>query len=101
MFSKETYKARREALKKSVGSGVLLFLGNEEVGMNYADNTYRFRQDSTFLYFFGLDYAGLAAVIDIDTDKEIIFGNELTIDDIVWMGTQPTLKEKAFSVGIT
>ena len=49
MFSKETYKARREALKKSVGSGVLLFLGNEEVGMNYADNTYRFRQDSTFL----------------------------------------------------
>ena len=100
MFSKETYKARREALKKSVGSGVLLFLGNEEVGMNYADNTYRFRQDSTFLYFFGLDYAGLAAVIDIDNDKEIIFGNELTIDDIVWMGTQPTLKEKAFSVGI-
>jgi Xaa-Pro aminopeptidase len=101
MFSKETYKDRREALKKSVGSGVLLFLGNEEVGMNYADNTYRFRQDSTFLYFFGLDYAGLAAVIDIDNDKEIIFGNELTIDDIVWMGTQPTLKEKAFSVGIT
>ena len=100
MFSKETYKDRREALKKSVGSGVLLFLGNEEVGMNYADNTYRFRQDSTFLYFFGLDYAGLAAVIDIDNDKEIIFGNELTIDDIVWMGTQPTLKEKAFSVGI-
>ena len=101
MFSTETYKARREALKKSVRSGVLLFLGNEEVGMNYADNTYRFRQDSTFLYFFGLDYAGLAAVIDIDNDKEIIFGNELTIDDIVWMGTQPTLKEKAFSVGIT
>lgn len=101
MFSKETYKDRREALKKSVGSGVLLFLGNEEVGMNYADNTYRFRQDSTFLYFFGLDYAGLAAVIDIDNDKEIIFGNEFTIDDIVWMGTQPTLKEKAFSVGIT
>lgn len=101
MFSTETYKDRREALKKSVGSGVLLFLGNEEVGMNYADNTYRFRQDSTFLYFFGLDYAGLAAVIDIDNDKEIIFGNELTIDDIVWMGTQPTLKEKAFSVGIT
>lgn len=100
MFSKETYIQRRDALKKSVGSGVLLFLGNEEVGMNYADNTYRFRQDSTFLYFFGLDYAGLAAVIDIDNDKEIIFGNELTIDDIVWMGTQPTLKEKAFSVGI-
>ncbi len=100
MFAKETYVQRREALKKSVGSGVLLFLGNEETGMNYADNTYRFRQDSTFLYFFGLDYAGLAAVIDIDNDKEIVFGNELTIDDIVWMGTQPTLTEKAFKVGI-
>ena len=100
-ISKNTYEARRNELKKRLGSGLLLFLGNNEVGMNYADNTYRFRQDSTFLYFFGLDYAGLAAVIDIDNDKEIIFGNELTIDDIVWMGTQPTLKEKAFSVGIT
>ena len=100
MFAKETYINRREALKKSVGSGVLLFLGNEEVGMNYADNTYHFRQDSTFLYFFGLNYAGLSAVIDIDNDREIIFGNELTIDDIVWMGTQPTLHEKAQSVGI-
>lgn len=68
--------------------------------MNYVDNTYRFRQDSTFLYFFGLNYAGLAAIIDIDNDREIIFGNELTIDDIVWMGTQPTLREKAHSVGI-
>jgi Xaa-Pro aminopeptidase len=75
-------------------------LGNDEVGMNYADNTYRFRQDSTFLYFFGLDYAGLAAVIDVDEDREIVFGNELTIDDIVWTGTQPTLSEKAATVGI-
>lgn len=55
--------------------------------MNYADNTYHFRQDSTFLYFFGSDYAGLSALIDIDEDREIIFGDELTIDDIVWMGT--------------
>ena len=101
MFAKETYINRRQALKKSVTGGILLFFGNEEVGMNYADNTYHFRQDSTFLYFFGLNYAGLAAIIDIDNDREIIFGNELTIDDIVWMGTQPTLKEKAYSVGIT
>ena len=101
MFSKETYRNRRETLKKSVGSGILLFLGNEETGMNYADNTYRFRQDSTFLYYFGLDYAGLAAIIDIDNDREIIFGDELTIDDIVWMGTQPTLREKASMVGIS
>ena len=98
---KETYIRRRAKLKKDLGSGLLLFLGNNEVGMNYADNTYRFRQDSTFLYFFGLDYAGLAAVIDIDEDREIVFGNELTIDDIVWTGTQPSLKEKAEAVGIT
>ena len=85
-FSKETYIQRRAELKKRVGEGLMLFLGNGEVGMNYADNAYRFRQDSSFLYYFGGDYAGLAAVIDIENDKEIIFGNELTIDDIVWMG---------------
>lgn len=101
MFSKETYINRRNQLKKSIGSGILLFIGNEESGMNYADNTYPFRQDSTFLYYFGLPYAGLAAVINIDEDKEIIFGDELTIDEIVWMGTQPTLKEKSERVGVT
>lgn len=100
MFEKETYIARRAKLKHDVGSGLLLFLGNDETGMNYADNTYHFRQDSTFLYFFGLPYAGLAAVIDIDNNKEIIFGDELTIDAIVWMGTQPTLHEKSQAAGI-
>ena len=100
MFTKETYINRREQLKKTVASGILLFLGNDECGMNYADNTYPFRQDSTFLYFFGLSYAGLSAIIDIDNDNEIIFGDELTIDDIVWMGTQPTLKEKSERVGV-
>jgi Xaa-Pro aminopeptidase len=101
MFSKEIYVARRAKLKQTVGSGLLLFLGNNESGMNYADNAYHFRQDSTFLYFFGLPYADLNAVIDIDNDKEIIFGDELTIDAIVWMGVQPTLKEKGENVGIT
>lgn len=100
MFSKETYIARRKQLINDVKSGILIFLGNDECGMNYRDNTYHFRQDSTFLYFFGLPYSGLAAIIDIDEDKEIIFGDELTIDDIVWMGTQPTLNEKASMVGI-
>jgi len=94
------YACRRAQLSKDLGSGLLLFLGNNEVGMNYADNTYRFRQDSTFLYFFGLDYPGLAAIIDVDEDQQIVFGNELTIDDIVWTGTQPTLREKAATVGI-
>ena len=101
MFSKETYIARRAKLKQSVGSGLLLFIGNDESGMNYTDNTYHYRQDSTFLYFFGLSYAGLAAVIDIDNDREIIFGDELTIDAIVWMGVQPTLHEKCQAAGIT
>lgn len=100
MFKKETYIERRRQLKKAVGNGVLLFLGNEYVGMNYADNEYPFRQDSSFLYFFGSNYAGLAAIIDIDADKEIIFGNELTIDDIVWTGIQPTIREKSVKVGI-
>lgn len=100
MFSKETYIKRRNKLKSDVKSGILLFLGNDESGMNYADNTYHFRQDSTFLYFFGSDYAGLNAIVDIDENREIIFGNELTIDHIVWMGTQPTIKEKSEHVGI-
>jgi Xaa-Pro aminopeptidase len=101
MFSKETYIQRRRQLKERVGSGLLLFLGNDHAPMNYADNTYSFRQDSTFLYYFGLDHDGLAAVIDVDGDREIIFGNDPTIDDIVWMGTQPPLAEKAERVGIS
>lgn len=100
MFSKETYMQRRALLKKTLGSGVLLFLGNDESGLNYEDNTFRYRQDSTFLYYFGLSFAGLSAIIDIDNDQEIIFGDELTIDHIVWMGTQPTLKDKSERVGI-
>ena len=101
MFAKETYIQRRALLKKNIGSGVLLFLVNDEQGLHYEDNTFRYRQDSTFLYYFGLSFAGLSAIIDIDEDKEIIFGDELTIDHIVWMGTQPTLKEKSGRVGIT
>ena len=101
MFAKETYIQRRALLKKNIGSGVLLFLGNDEQGLHYEDNTFRYRQDSTFLYYFGLSFAGLSAIIDIDEDKEIIFGDELTIDHIVWMGTQPTLKEKSGRVGIS
>lgn len=101
MFAKETYVQRRAQLKKNMGSGVLLFLGNDEQGLHYEDNTFRYRQDSTFLYYFGLSFAGLSAIIDIDEDKEIVFGDELTIDHIVWMGTQPTLKEKSERVGIS
>jgi len=99
-ISKDTYIRRRNRLKDDLRSGLLLFLGNGEVGMNYVDNTYPFRQDSTFLYFFGLDQAGLAAIIDIDENREIIFGNELTIDDIVWTGKMPTVGERSGETGI-
>ena len=100
MFSKETYISRRKQLRKDVGDGICIFLGNSLVGMNYADNEYGFRQDSTFLYFWGLDCPGLAAILDVDGGEEIIFGNELTIDDIVWTGAMPTLSEDANHVGV-
>ncbi|MCM1449038.1 MAG: aminopeptidase P family protein [Clostridiales bacterium] len=100
MFSKQTYIERRRQLKKSVGHGILLFLGNQEAPCNFADNGYRYRQDSTFMYYFDQPYAGLNAIIDIDNDREIIFGDELTIDYIVWMGNQPTIHEKAAAVGV-
>jgi len=100
-FREETYIRRRVELKKRVGKGLLVFIGNEEVGMNYRDNGYAFRQDSTMLYYFGSDYAGMCALIDIDGDKEIIFADELTIDDIVWMGDMPTKKEMSALVGVS
>lgn len=100
MFSKETYLHRRARLREKVGGGVLLFLGNNQVGMNYEGNEYEFRQDSSFLYFWGLDFAGLSAVIDADSGDEMIFGDELTIDDIVWTGTMPSLADNARQVGV-
>jgi Xaa-Pro aminopeptidase len=101
MFDAAIYRARREQLKKDVGSGVILLLGNDEVGMNYAANTYHFRQDSTFLYFFAVDLPGLAAVIDIDQNTETLYGDDLTVDDIVWTGPQPTIADNCTPAGIT
>lgn len=100
MFSTETYTTRRAQLKQALGSGLALFLGNREVGMNYAANPYPFRQDSTFLYYFGIDKADLVAVIDVNNDREILFGDDLTLEDIVWMGQQPRLREQAERVGV-
>ncbi len=102
LFDKQVYTDRRQVLKQNIGhDGLVLLLGNEDSSMNYKDNTYLFRQDSSFLYYFGLDTHGLAAVIDTDTGEEVIFGNELTIDDIVWTGTLPTVSEMAGMVGVT
>ncbi len=101
MFQAKTYIERRKVLAEKVGSGLILLFGNDESSMNYADNTYHFRQDSTFLYYFGIQHPGLAAVIDVDNQREIIFGNDYTIDDIVWMGPQPTIAERAESCGVS
>ena len=100
MFSPDTYTKRRKTLKANVSKGIILLLSNDESPMNYFDNTFHFRQDSTFLYFFGLNFPNLAAIIDLDEGKEIVFGNDLTVEDIVWMGTQPTLIERGQAYGI-
>lgn len=101
MFKPEVYQNRRSKLKNDLSNnGILLFLGNNYSPMNYPANPYRFRQDSSFLYFFGLDIDGYNAIIDTDTGDEIIFADELTIDSIVWMGPQPSVKEQAAKAGV-
>lgn len=100
MFPADVYTRRRAELRKKMGQGLLLFMGNDESPMNYPANPYPFRQDSTFLYYFGLNDPGLVATIDLDSDEEILFGYDYTVDDIVWMGPQPSLQERAEQVGI-
>jgi Xaa-Pro aminopeptidase len=101
MFPTSTYEDRRKVLASRFKDGLLLFLGNNESPMNYADNCYPFRQDSTFLYYFGLDQPGLVALMDLDEGSAMIFGDELTIDDIVWMGNLPTIADRAGRAGVS
>ena len=98
---KRAYKERRDELRKTLSDGIVLFLGNVDVPFNYPDNIYSFRQDSTFLYYFGLQEPGLAAVIDIDDGTECLFGNDSTLSDIIWMGPQPLMNEKAAAILIS
>lgn len=100
MFDKEIYIKRRKRLREQVGKDLILLLGNEESSMNYQDNCYPFRQDSNFLYFFGIDRPGLAAIIDVDNNTEIIFGNDIGVDDIIWTGPMPSLSDQASLVGV-
>jgi len=100
MFKSEVYTKRREELHKKIKSGLALFIGNIESPMNYPDNTYHFRQDSDFLYFFGLDLPGFAGIMDFDTGIDQIFGDDFEIDDIIWMGPQPKVKELALKCGV-
>lgn len=100
MFDSSVYKQRRQALREKMGSGIILILGNNEAPANYPDNTYKFRQDSSFLYFFGHSHPGYAGVMDIETGEDYFFGNDVTMDDIIWMGPQPSVKELAAQVGV-
>jgi Xaa-Pro aminopeptidase len=101
MFSKETYIHRRQILKKTIGTGLIILPGNEEVGMNYRDNIYHFRQDSSFLYYSGIDRPSLFLLIDVDANIEILFGNDLTIEQTVWTGPQESLHIAAEKSGIS
>lgn len=100
MFSPSTYKQRREALCALMNhQGIIFLSGNDESPMNYRDNVYHFRQDSTFLYFFGLDKPGLSATIDCSTGTATLYGHEITIDHVIWMGPQPSMADMASKAG--
>ena len=101
MFTKETYMRRRQELKKLVGNGVIILFGNNDAPVNYPANAYApMRQDSSFLYYFGQHREGLVGVIDIDNDEEWLFGDDIDVEDIVWMGYTPSVADLAAEVGV-
>lgn len=100
MFDKQVYIDRRNKLRKTVKNGIVLILGNGESPANYRANTFHFRQDSNFLYYFGLNIPDLVGVLDIEADTDCLYGDDFTIDDIIWMGPQPSVKELGESVGV-
>ncbi len=100
MFNKETYIKRRSELIKKIEKGIILILGNSEASTNYPANTYKFRQDSTFLYFAGINEPDMALVLDAESGEEILFGNDVSISDIIWMGPQASVAEKGERIGI-
>ena len=102
MFNQETYIRRRSELKRLVGNGIVILFGNNEAPANYPANSYApMRQDSSFLYYFGQHRDGLVGVIDIDQDTEMLFGDDIDVEDIVWMGYTPSVADLAAEVGIT
>lgn len=100
MFEAAIYRQRRAALRARLGGGLVLLPGNDDSPMNYADNVYPFRQDSSFRYFFGIDQPGLAGLIDLDAGDDSLFGSEPGLHDIVWTGPLPSLAERAAAAGI-
>lgn len=95
MFDKQTYIRRRERLMREIPNALLLFVGNDDSPFNYAGNQYRFRQDSTFLYLFGLDTPGLAATIDTSAGVSTLYADDVSMDDIVWTGPMPSASDRA------
>ena len=100
MFKPETYAGRRAALHQELKNGIAIFPGNEEASFNYPSNTYHFRQDSTFSYFFGINQPDLAGIIDFDNKTDILYGNDVDMDDIIWMGPQPSIVDRGKLAGI-
>ena len=100
LFSKQTYVERRARLRELVGEGLILLFGNNDSPMNYPANAYKFRQDSSFLYFFGQHRDGLVGVIDCESGREVLIGDEIDIDDIVWYGSVTSVVEMAAQVGV-
>jgi Xaa-Pro aminopeptidase len=100
MFKDLVYTQRRNRLRMDVGSGIILLLGNDESPMNYADNTYHFRQDSNFLYFFGINRPGLFAILDTEKGTDTVYGEDYVVEDFVWRGKQPTILEEGSLAGV-
>ena len=99
MFTSEIYSARRNELRRRIGKGLILLPGNVESPFNYPNNTYHFRQDSTFLYFFGHSVPSLVGVIDVESGIDALYGDDFTVEDIIWMGPQPTVASKGVRIG--
>ena len=100
MFTADIYSARRAELRRRIGKGIILLPGNVESPFNYPNNTFHFRQDSTFMYFFGHSVPALAGVIDVESGEETLYGDDFTVEDIIWMGPQPTIRDFANEVGV-
>lgn len=101
LFDKKVYSERRRILKDKVGSGLIIFLGNNNAPCNYPANGYTFRQDSSFLYFFGQDRDSLAGVIDADSGQEWLLGDDIDIEDIIWTGFVPSMADLAAECGVS
>lgn len=100
MFSANTYEQRRNELCRKIGKGLILLPGNQNAPNNYPNNAYYFRQDSTFRYYFGLNVPGITGLLDAETGEAALYGDDFTVEDIIWTGPQPTLREMGAEVGI-